>query len=76
MRSASGLSKRIRDKKKMADGGVSSPTDTDTKTGGSSPGGASTGGVGSGIGGAGTGGAATGGASTGGQLPRNYGDAG
>ena len=49
-----------------AKGNVTSPTKTNTETGGSSPGGASTGGVGSGIGGAGTGGAATGGASTGG----------
>ena len=47
-------------------GDTTSPTRTNTETGGSSPGGASTGGVGSGIGGAGTGGAATGGASTGG----------
>jgi hypothetical protein len=47
-------------------GDTTSPTHTNTETGGSSPGGASTGGVGSGIGGAGTGGAATGGASTGG----------
>jgi len=69
---AEGVAEAVPGKAKVAPpksestGNVTSPTKTNTETGGSSPGGASTGGVGSGIGGAGTGGAATGGASTGG----------